>query len=115
MIENERSSVESSFDGGFSVIFKKLSEIPSESEKVEGSDITVRETVGKILEAIRDNPTITREKLSQVTDLSISGVEWNLARLKKEGKIKRIGPDRGGQWEIIDDSKNENIDEASEL
>ena len=113
--ENERSSVEFSFDGVFSVVFRKLSEIPAEREAVEGSEITVRETVGKILEAIRDNPTITREELSQVTDLSIRGVEWNLARLKKEGKIKRIGPDRGGHWEIIDDSKNENIDEASEL
>ncbi len=113
--ETENSSVEFSFDGGFSVVFRKLSEISAQSEAVEGSEITVRETVGKILEAIRDNPTITREELSQVTDLSIRGVEWNLARLKKEGKIKRIGPDRGGQWEIIDDSKNENIDEASEF
>jgi ATP-dependent DNA helicase RecG len=111
--------VEFSFDGGFSVVFRKLSEISAESEAVEDSEITVRETVGKtvgkILEAIRDNPAITREELSQLTDLSIRGVEWNLARLKKEGKIKRIGPDKGGHWEIIDDSKNENIDEASDL
>jgi ATP-dependent DNA helicase RecG len=113
--ENERSSVEFSFDSGFSVIFRRLSDISSESKEVEGLEITVGKTVGKILEAIRDNPSITREELSQVTDLSIRGVEWNLARLKKEGKIIRIGPDKGGHWEIINDSKNEYIGEASDL
>ena len=72
------------------------------------------ETLGKIHETIIDNPIVTREYL-KVTDLFIRGVEWNLARLKKEGKIKRIGPDKGGHWEIIDNSKNGNIDGASEL
>ena len=45
-------------------------------------------------------PTITREELSQITGLSIRGVEWNLTKLKAEGKIKRIGPDKGGHWKV---------------
>ena len=60
------------------------------------------ETVVKILQAIKEEPKITRERLSELTGLSIRGVEWNLAKLKNEGKIKRIDPDKGGYWEIID-------------
>jgi len=60
--------------------------------------------VEKILEAIKDKPPITYEELSKVTGLSRRGVEWNITKLKAEGKIKRIGPDKGGHWEVIDES-----------
>lgn len=29
-------------------------------------------------------------------------VEWQMAKLKKEGRIKRIGPDKGGYWEVVE-------------
>ncbi len=48
----------------------------------------------KILEAIKDNPAIVYEELSKVTGFSRRGVEWNITKLKAEGKIKRIGPDK---------------------
>jgi ATP-dependent DNA helicase RecG len=116
--ENENSSVEFSFDSVFSVIFRRVPEITSEGKVVEETEITVDrtrgKTRGKILEAIKQDPTITREELSRVADLSIRGVEWNLTRLKKEGKIKRVGSAKGGHWEVIDESKNENIEKTPE-
>ena len=33
-------------------------------------------------------------------------VEKQIARLKADGIIKRIGPDKGGHWLVIKDSKN---------
>lgn len=116
--DNENLSVEFSFNSGFSVIFRRVLKIISEGKEVEEAEITVGKTRGKtrgkILEAIKDDPTITREELSRIADLSIRGVEWNLTRLKKEGKIKRIGSAKGGHWEVIDESKNENIKKAPE-
>jgi len=56
--------------------------------------------VEKILEAIKIDPAITYEELSKATGLSTRGVEWNISKLKAEGKIKRIGPDKGGHWEV---------------
>ncbi|MBD3361430.1 winged helix-turn-helix transcriptional regulator [Candidatus Woesearchaeota archaeon] len=61
---------------------------------------TVGKTVGKILDLIRQNPKITREELSEKTGLSVRGIEWNLKNLKKKKIIKRIGPAKGGHWEI---------------
>ena len=62
---------------------------------------TVGETVGEILGAIRENPKITRKELSRITGLSVRGIEWNLAKLKKEGMLKRTGSTKSGHWEII--------------
>ena len=60
-----------------------------------------RETVGEILQILQANPKITRKGLSERLQLSIRGVEWNLAKMKQEGLIRRIGPNKGGRWEVI--------------
>ena len=69
---------------------------------------TVVKTVGKtereILGAIRGNPEITRQALSEITGLSVRGVEWNIAKLKAEGKLRRKGSDKFGYWEVVEDS-----------
>ncbi len=40
--------------------------------------------------------------LMAITGLTRRGVEWNPDKLKKSGKIRRIGPDKGGHWEVVD-------------
>jgi ATP-dependent DNA helicase RecG len=61
--------------------------------------------VGKILQAIHENPHVTRDELSRITGLTVRGIEWNLAELKKEGKIARVGPAKGGYWKTIDQNE----------
>jgi len=68
-------------------------------EKTVGE--TVGETVGKILDAIRDNPKVTQNQLAKITGLTVRGVEWNMKKLQKTKVIKRVGPNKGGHWEII--------------
>ena len=62
---------------------------------------TVEKTVEKILELIEANPKITQKELMEKTGLTRRGVEWNLSKLKEGGKLRRIGPDKGGHWEVI--------------
>jgi ATP-dependent DNA helicase RecG len=62
---------------------------------------TVGETVGEILSIIKKNPRATRNEISKKTGLSIRGVEWNLKILKDKGIVKRVGPNKGGHWEVI--------------
>ena len=86
-------------------LYEGAAETPEKSsEKAVGE--TVGETVGEILQAIRENPKITREGLCKITGLSIRGVEWNLAKLKKERKLKRVGSTKAGHWEILDPDKH---------
>ncbi len=63
---------------------------------------TSLKTSQKILGLIRQNSRITAEELVQATGLSFAGVKYNLAKLKKENALKRIGSDKGGHWEIIE-------------
>ena len=60
---------------------------------------TLKET---ILEAIREKPKITQKQLAAVSGLSLRGVEWNMSKLKNEGKIKRLGSDKKEIWEIVE-------------
>ena len=34
--------------------------------------------------------------------MSESGIKKILGKLKQIGKIRRVGPDKGGFWEVID-------------
>ena len=56
----------------------------------------------KIIMAIKENPKINRAELLNITGLSESGVKKILRQLQQKGLLSRIGPDKGGHWEIID-------------
>ena len=42
------------------------------------------------------------EELSLTCGLSVDGVKWNLKQMKNRNLIRRVGPDNGGHWEVID-------------
>jgi len=91
-------SVDFSYDDFFTVSFSR----PSFSNNPE----TREKTREKILNVMVSNPHITISELSGILDISIKGIEWQIARLKQIGVIRRIGPNKGGKWEIIDKNKN---------
>jgi len=55
----------------------------------------------KILSILKATPYITINELVEIVGISQKGAEWQMAKLKKEGRVKRIGPDKGGHWEVI--------------
>jgi len=59
------------------------------------------ESKGEIIEMIKGNPKVTVEEIAKELDMSLSGVEKNIRQLKNLGIINRIGPNKGGYWEII--------------
>ena len=77
--------------------------LTSSDETTVGKTVgeTVGETVGKILDAIRNNPKVTQSQLAKITGLTVRGVEWNMKKLQETKVIKRVGPNKGGHWEII--------------
>ena len=62
--------------------------------------MSVGKGVVKILDLIAQYPDITRERLAREVGLSVRGVEKNLAQLKSEGRIVRVGGRKGGHWEV---------------
>lgn len=55
----------------------------------------------KILEAISKNSVITIKELQELTGLSESGVKKIIRNLRADNQIRRVGPDKGGHWEIV--------------
>jgi len=52
------------------------------------------------LELIRVNPNITNQELADELELTVKGIEWQIKKLKEDGKLKRIGGAKGGHWEV---------------
>lgn len=55
-----------------------------------------------ILSLIRENPRISARELSDKVGISARKVEENISKLKKKGLLKRIGPAKGGHWEVLE-------------
>ena len=66
-----------------------------------GSDpIALQKTTQKILEAIVANPKVTRSSLAEIIGITPDGVKAALKSMKDMGLIRRVGPDKGGHWEV---------------
>ncbi len=67
----------------------------------ESTQKTTQKTTQKILEAMRDNPEITRMELAALIGITADGVKFAINSLKNAGAIRRVGPDKGGHWEVL--------------
>lgn len=53
-----------------------------------------------ILKIVQKNPVSSREEIAKVLAISPETVKEYLAKLKEKGVLKRVGPDKGGYWEV---------------
>ena len=75
-------------------------------EKVtEGVTEKITENQKKILAQIKLNSFITTEDLSEIVEISTRKIKENIAKLKNKNMLKRVGPARGGHWEVIENKK----------
>lgn len=58
------------------------------------------ETRDRILALIAADPAITMTELAERIGITPKGIEWQIRRLREAGRLKRIGPTKGGRWEI---------------
>lgn len=76
-----------------------------ESGQKDTRDI-LSERQKEILKIISKTPNISRLELSKQLRINQSAIQKHIANLKKQGILKRIGPDKGGYWQIVNDKKN---------
>lgn len=69
----------------------------------------VKESSGKtenqIFTLLADNPEITIPELAKALGLTTRAIEKQIAKLRKKGRLHRIGPARGGRWQIIENDE----------
>ena len=64
---------------------------------------TVNETVNPIIKYLKENPEISYEQLAEKMGKSRVTISRKISELKKAGIIKRIGADKNGYWQIVDE------------
>lgn len=64
--------------------------------------VTQKVTVNqqKIIEAIKENPYITQDELSQKIGIARKNIISNMKKLQEKNIIRRVGADKNGWWEV---------------
>jgi predicted HTH transcriptional regulator len=73
----------------------------SQKTSQKSSQKTQQKTSQKIIELIREDADITTQKMADNIGISRRAVAKAIAKLQAEGIIRRVGPDKGGHWEVI--------------
>lgn len=74
----------------------------SSSEKDGAGSDKPQDVVQSILSAIRHNPKVSAAEIAMQVGLSSRAVEKRIKTMRENGIIRRVGPDRGGYWEVIE-------------
>ena len=72
----------------------------SSGTHLESSERTTKSSE-RILDLIKNKPTISAAEIAMGIDMSSRGVEKQIKKLREAGIIRRNGADFGGYWEII--------------
>jgi len=54
-----------------------------------------------IIALLRELPASTIPELADKLDLTTRAVEKQISKLKKSGRLRRVGPAKGGHWEVL--------------
>jgi predicted HTH transcriptional regulator len=73
------------------------------TRKKVGGKVTekVTENQRKILKGIIKDKHMTTKSLSVLVGISERKIKENIKKLKQKGVLKRIGPDKGGYWQVL--------------
>lgn len=74
------------------------------SEKDEPKKVVRKggqKTEDKILALLREYPHLTQAGIVAALCINRSAIQKHLRKLKESGRLRRIGPDKGGRWEVV--------------
>ena len=80
---------------------KSIENVPESREKNRESGEKKVKSREKILNLLLQDNTLTAIALAERIGITPKAVEKQIAALKAEGLLKRIGPDKGGHWQVM--------------
>lgn len=58
-------------------------------------------TEDQIISLLQELPAVTIPELADKLGLTTRAVEKQISKLKKAGRLRRVGPAKGGRWEVL--------------
>ena len=62
---------------------------------------TLVKTPEGMLTILRQQPTLTLAEVAATLGKSTSAVERAARKLREEGRLRHVGPQKGGHWEVL--------------
>ena len=78
----------------------------TDNDAESGMKSGMKTTQDRIIQLIKGNPQISIIAIAEELKLAKSGIAKQMQQLQALGIIKRIGPDKGGHWEIVSEGKS---------
>jgi len=97
----------------FRVILKRPMSAPSAEKTMVNTGVESRvesrvkrpakklSSAEKIVAYLVSNPTASAHELSIAVNLTVKGIEKNLKALRESGRLRHVGPPKGGHWEVV--------------
>ena len=60
-----------------------------------------QKTADRLMELLTAHPDLTQAGMVAALGISRQAIQKHLAKLKNAGRLRRIGPDKGGHWEVV--------------
>ena len=73
-----------------------------DEETTESSPKSSQKSSQKITELMQIDPAITIADLVRSVGITDRAIKKQIEKLKAQGRIRRIGPDKGGHWEVVE-------------
>ena len=79
---------------------KRIENATETSQKVPQK--TSQKTSQKVIDLIKDDPYISTSEMADLIGIDRRNIARNIKILKERCIIRRVGPDKGGFWEVIE-------------
>ena len=103
-LDEDKQKIRELTEGRKKVVRKGWSEKGGQKTTQKTVVKTTQKTAARILGILSENPRSTRRDLALATGLTEDGVKWHLQQLKAAGLLQRVGPDKGGHWQVVSSS-----------
>ena len=75
--------------------------VSATANSIKDSQKSSQKSSQKIIELIQENPNVTTSEMAEKIGVTRRAIAKITGALQAEGIIRRVGPDKGGHWEII--------------
>ena len=81
---------------------KSIEDVPESREKQAKDGEKKIKSREKIISLLSQDNSLSAAALAERIGITPKAVEKHIAKMKAEGLLKRIGPDKGGHWQIAE-------------
>jgi ATP-dependent DNA helicase RecG len=78
-----------------------LAQVSNGTDAKKSSGKSSGKTEDKIIAIARKSPSVSIPQIAEILGISTRAVEKQIRQLKQTNRIRRIGPAKGGNWQVV--------------